>query len=162
MLLFLQTYWIQLVSSIIGTLGFCLFFNIKKDKLLFGLIGGIISIIVLFICNDLGMPLMIQNMIASVVATMYSEIIARIVKAPATVFIISSIIPLTPGGALYYTMSAFVDGNTKEFQQMAAKTGLVALGIALGIVIVSVFFYQIYHRDVRQKVNYQKFEKGKK
>lgn len=161
-LAFFRDHWIQLISTVVGTVGFCLYFNIKRDKLLYGLIGGIIAIVTLFICDDLGMPLLIQNMTASMFGTLYSEIIARVVKAPATVFIISSIIPLTPGGSLYYTMSAFVDGNTKEFQTTAAKTGIVALGIALGIVIVSVIFYQIYHRDVRQKVNYQKYVKENK
>ena len=159
---FLARYWVELLASICGSTGFCLFFHVKRDKLIFGVIGGIISIVVLFICDDFEMPIIIQNMIAAMAATLYSEIIARIVKAPATVFIISSIIPLTPGGSLYYTMSAVVDADAKAFETMGAKTGLTALGIALGIVLISVIFYQINHRDVKQKVNYQKYAKGEK
>lgn len=148
---FFSEYGIRLISTLFGATGFCLFFHVKKDKLLYGVIGSMFSIFALFICESLGLHLLLQNMVAAVIATLYSEIIARVVKAPATVFIISSIIPLTPGSALYYTMSAMVDGDTKTAEQMAKSTGTIALGIALGIVLVSVVFYQLTHRNVQQK-----------
>lgn len=154
---FIQRYWVELIASLCGTCGFCLFFNVKRDKLIYGLIGSLIAIITLCICDDIDLPILVQNMIAAMCATLYSEITARIVKAPATVFIISSIIPLTPGGSLYYTMSAVVDQDAMLFEYHGARTVLTALGIALGIVIISVIFYQINHRDVKQKVNYKNY-----
>lgn len=145
-------YGVMLITAIIGTAGFCMVFNIKKNKLFYGCIGGTISAIVYFFCLEMGFSTLIANMIPAIAATLYSELIARVVKAPATVFLIASVIPLTPGGSLYYTMSNLVEGNYEMARQMGIKTILVALGIAFGIVFVSVIFYKISHKGMRLKV----------
>lgn len=146
-------YGIMLISSIVGTLGFCLFFHIKKDKLLYGSIGGILSICIYFACCEYGMNSFFQNFFAAIVATLYAEIIARIAKAPSTVFLIPSVIPLTPGSLLYYTMQAVVDGNDALSKELGEETVMVALGIALGIVFISAIFYQFTHRNAQLKVS---------
>ena len=91
-----------IVSGAIGTLGFCLFFRIRRDKLIYGCIGGLLTSLFYCICSDLGMSILMRNLVPAIVGTLYAEIIARIVKAPATVFLIPAVIPLTPGGTLYY------------------------------------------------------------
>lgn len=150
---FIITYGKMLLASIIGTLGFCLLFKIKLNKLIYGCIGGTISICVYFITKETGLSIFFQNFFAAVVATLYAEIVARIVKAPSTVFLIPSVIPLTPGSLLYYTMQALVDGEEALSKKLGKDTGLVALGIALGIVVISAFFYQATHMDAKQKEN---------
>lgn len=152
----LGKYDVQIVTAVIGTAGFCLLYNIKKDKLIFGCIGGLISIVVYCICTELGVPVLIQNMIPAIAATLYAELIARVVKAPSTVFLIPSVIPLTPGGSLYYTMSAIVDGDVKEAEYMGQNILMIALGIAVGIVLVSVVFYKLTHRNMQLKVSFTK------
>lgn len=152
--IFFQEYAGLIFSSLVGSLGFCLVFHIKKNKLIYGCVGGLLSIIVYFICEEIGMTALVQNMIAAIVATLYAEVLARIVKAPSTVFLIPSIIPLIPGSLLYYTMRAVVDGDLQAAKQRGEETLLVALGIAVGIVLISVIFYQISHKDVQLKVSY--------
>lgn len=97
-----------------------------------------------------------RNLVPAIVGTLYAEIIARIVKAPATVFLIPAVIPLTPGGTLYYTMSAIVDGDMAKAQEQGGITLLVALGIAVGIVFISVIFYQLTNWNRRLKVTKNK------
>ena len=137
-----------IVSGAIGTLGFCLFFRIRRDKLIYGCIGGLLTSLFYCICSDLGMSILMRNLVPAIVGTLYAEIIARIVKAPATVFLIPAVIPLTPGGTLYYTMSAIVE--------QGGITLLVALGIAVGIVFISVIFYQLTNWNRRLKVTKNK------
>lgn len=146
-------YGIMLISSIVGTLGFCLFFHIKKDKLIYGSIGGIISICSYFACCEYGMDAFFQNLFPAIVATLYAEIVARIAKAPSTVFLIPAIIPLTPGSLLYYTMQAVVDGNDALSKELGEETVMVALGIAFGIVFISAIFYQFTHRNAQLKIS---------
>ena len=43
-------------------------------------------------------------LIASAMASVFAEILARIVKSPGTVLLMPMLIPLIPGGNLYYTM----------------------------------------------------------
>lgn len=148
----ISKYYIMILTAVIGTLGFGLVFNTKKDKLVYGCIGGLLAAVVYFICEEAGLSLLISNMFAAIVATLYAELIARVAKAPATVFLIPSVIPLTPGGSLYYTMSAIVDGDLQEARSMGERTVLISLGIAVGIVLVSVIFYQISHKGIQLKV----------
>ena len=57
------------------------------------------------LCNGLGSDIF-QCFIATVVVSIYSEILARKCKAPTTCFQIVSILPLVPGGGIYYTMES--------------------------------------------------------
>lgn len=148
---FLAKNYSLIISGAIGTLGFCLFFKIRRDKLIYGCIGGLLTSLFFCICSDLGLSVLMRNLIPTIVGTLYAEVIARIVKAPTTVFLIPAVIPLTPGGTLYYTMSAIVEGDMVKAQKQGEITLLVALGIAVGIVFISVIFYQLTNWNVRLK-----------
>ena len=69
-----------------------------------------------------------------------SELLARRMKTPVTTFLICALIPLVPGGGMYYTMLAIIQGNTMS----ALETGIHTLGcagaLALGIALTSAFF----------------------
>ncbi len=153
---FLTKNYSLIISGAIGTLGFCLFFRIRRDKLIYGCIGGLLTSLFFCICSDLGLSVLMRNLIPTIVGTLYAEVIARIVKAPATVFLIPAVIPLTPGGTLYYTMSAIVEGDMVKAQQQGEITLIVALGIAVGIVFISVIFYQLTNWNVRLKATKNK------
>lgn len=62
--------------------------------------------------------------IATVVISVYSEIMARVCKVPVTLFLTTAVLPLVPGGGMYYTMEYCVRGETSLF----AETGLHTLG----------------------------------
>ena len=146
----------MLITAMIGTLGFCLLFKIKRDKIIYGVIGGTISTVIYLICIQGGMDLFIQNFIPTVVATIYTEIIARVVKAPTTVFLFPAIIPLTPGGSLYYTMRAIVDGNMAEAKTVGKQTMVIALGIALGVLLVSLVFSRFSYKKEQPNTRFTK------
>ena len=82
------------------------------------------------------------------------------IKAPATVFLIPSIIPLVPGGRLYYTMRAIVDGDADSAKIYAMETIVIALGIAVGIVVISLVFYHISHKNIQYKVRFEPLRKN--
>ena len=44
--------------------------------------------------------------VVAILITIYSEIWARILKTPATTILMPTVIPLIPGGSLYYAMDA--------------------------------------------------------
>lgn len=151
---FLQKYFVMILTAAIGTVGYCLNINVKRNKIIYGCLGGMFSTFLYCVCEYAGLSLLMQNLIPAAVVTLCAEALARIVKAPATVFLIPAIIPLVPGGRLYYTMSAMVDGNTAEARIYARETILIALGIAVGIVIVSLLFYHVSHKRIQYKVRF--------
>ena len=56
-------------------------------------------------------------------------------------------------------MRAIVDGNEIKAKIFAKQTLVIALGIAVGIVIVSLVFYHISHKHIRYKERFAYFEK---
>lgn len=151
---FWLNYHTMIVTAVIGTLGYGMLINAKADKLVYGCIGGAICIIAYCICVEAGLSLLMQNLVPAAAATLYSELMARFVKAPATVFLLPSVIPLVPGGKLYYAMRAMVDGNDVEAGDLGVQTATIAVGLAIGIVLVSLIFYHTSHKRVQVRVRF--------
>jgi len=131
---------IQILAALAGSCGFALLYNHKKWNILFATLGGGLTWGVYLLCALFTEDVFVLNLISSLFAALYSEVMARIRKAPVTAFVMNSIIPLVPGGSLYYAMRYLIT----EQNDLAVSSGLDALlaagGIAVGIVIVSVIF----------------------
>lgn len=125
-----------IVGGFLGSLGFALLYNIRGKRLLGAALGGILCcalfcILGLFIESE---PII--YFIVSVVTSIYAEILSRVLKTPTTTFIITALIPLIPGGSLYYTMSSAFEGDFDLFLSNAISTLLLALALALGVCMV--------------------------
>ena len=134
---------IQIAASFIGSLGFAALYNLHGKKLWIAGVGGMI-------CwgSYLGFLNLIQNgfitnLLATVVATAYAEVMARVQKTPVTVYLISAIIPMVPGGTLYYTMNYAIAKEWDLFYRYGQKTLMIAAAMARGIMIASSLF-QMY------------------
>ena len=68
----------------------------------------------------------------------FSEIMARVTKAPVPVYMMPCVITLVPGSKLYETMFGIVTGDFATAATAGMSTLEIALGIAGGIVIASV------------------------
>lgn len=137
---------VRIVAAFIGVIGFSIFFNLKKERLLYAAVLGTFTD-TLYILGEKLFPenVFLYNMIPAFIGTFLSELSARWKKAPAVTFILPSIIILIPGGSFYYTMSYLVNGNNALFQKWGSRTILAALGIAVGIIVASFIFYEIIH-----------------
>ena len=74
---------------------------------------------------------------ATLAAALASELLARAVKAPVIMLLVPMLIPLIPGGDLYYMMSFLVRGQYEAFGQYAQRVLTEAGAIALGIICVA-------------------------
>lgn len=128
---------IQILCAGLGTLGFALFFQVRKQHLITASLGGALSWLCYLAVRENCAGVFLSSLVASAVICLWSEAMARVRKAPANVFLIPGIVPLLPGGALYYAMSGIVSGDLEQFVQKGKETALVAVGIAGGIVIGS-------------------------
>lgn len=127
--------------------------NIKKERLLYASVGGLITWCVYLGAHHAKPNILIVNMIADIFTTVYSEVLARIIKAPTTVLLFPGIIPLVLGGSLYYTMSYMIRGNNEMAKINGISTLKTASGIAAGIIIV---LSVVYHLN---QILYKKYGK---
>lgn len=127
----------KIFITFIASLGFALFFNVRRRHVLSATIGGVLTWLVFIIATDLIGGLFIPTLIASTFAAIYAETLAHIFHTPTAVFFIISVIPLIPGRGLYYTMSYAVRGDWAACSSYALSTFTYAAGIAVGICIVT-------------------------
>ena len=74
-----------------------------------------------------------QSFTASAVTAVWSEVLARVKKTPAQQYLIIGLIPLVPGGTLYYAMSALVRQDWGQAQLYGYRVSVFVLGIAAGV-----------------------------
>ncbi len=138
---------IQMISGMLGSLGFSLVFNVGKKHLLPAALGGFLAWGVYLLCMSFPvMGVLMSTVIASVICQIYAEILARVYKAPTTVFVIPAVVPLIPGGSLYNTMYAAVMEDWVQFRYYGVQTLWGTLGIAIGLSFVSGILYIAVNR----------------
>lgn len=137
---------IQLVTALIGSLGFCMMFRLRAGLLLPAAVGGFLCWGVYLFAGSYLEGIFLPSFLASAFAAMYAEILARKMKAPATLFLIPAVVPLVPGGGLYYTISYAVQGEVERSGMYGVQTLQFVLGIAGGMCIIWALFTTIRPR----------------
>ncbi len=83
---------------------------------------------------------------ASLFAALVSELLARICKMPAIVFIFPAIIPLVPGIGLYRSMLCLVRNDMSGFASAGTKTLMISGIIAVTVAVVNAIFRNIMRK----------------
>ncbi len=132
---------IQLLCAFLGTLGFSLLFGLRWRYVFLASLGGGLCWGLYLLCTSMGAGVFLANLVSAAFSALYAEILARVMKAPAPLFCIPTLIPLVPGSTLYYTMSCAVRGNMTDAASYGWETLQAGLAIAAGISLIwSVFF----------------------
>lgn len=120
-----------------AALGFAIMLNIQRRKAIFAGIGGGLSWFAyelgLMATNDFAVSLFIGSMAMG----LYSEVLARRLKSPATIFYIPGFVPLVPGSNAYYAVLAAVRGDNNEALTQFMNTLIYSAAIALGLTVAS-------------------------
>lgn len=121
-----------------GSMCFGVLFNVKGKNLFFSGLGGGLGWFSYELLSYLGLSNSSYALfIATIVMSVYSEIMARVLKQPVTIFVVSAMIPLVPGSGMYYTTFAAVTGDLAKCLTVGVKTFYDAGSIAIAIIFVS-------------------------
>ena len=129
--------FIQILTGYLGSFGFAVLYNIRGRKLLIASLGGLISWSVFLLLEPLFPSEALRYFFAAATITVYAEVFARIEKTPTTTFLVPAVIPLVPGGSLYYTMNYALNKQWSQFAHKAFYTLQLALCLAVGIIAVT-------------------------
>lgn len=137
---------IQCFSAFLGCLGFTFIFRIHKN-MRFALMGSLVGTMgwIIYLLTKPIHNQFIQTFIAMLCVSLISELLARIYKAPATIFVIVGCFPLVPGSGIYYTMLYAVQGLNDLFTESFLSTLGIGFSIALAILVSSTIL-QVYKR----------------
>ena len=129
--------WFEALACFIACCGFVILFNIHGLGRILCAIGGVIAWICYRIVVVQSGSDIFAYFVATVVVAFYSEIMARVRKAPAIPYLVISIFPLIPGAGVYYTMNYALHNNMQRFASQGFHTAAIAGVIAVGILLSS-------------------------
>lgn len=128
---------IQIITGFIGSLGFAVLFNVHGKKMLFAALGGFLSWSMFVVLGFLIESEPVRYFIVAASISIYAEVMARVLRTPTTTFIMTALIPLIPGGSLYYTMAYALESDLARFIEKGIYTLELALALALGVIVAA-------------------------
>jgi uncharacterized membrane protein YjjB (DUF3815 family) len=129
---------LEAIAAVIGTIAFSLLFGVPTRFYPYcGLIGGSGWIVYAALLKWVTTP--VAALVATIVVILLSRMFAVRKRCPVTIFLISGIFPLVPGAGVYWTAYYIV---TDELA-LAARTGFMALKVAVAIVLGIVFVFEL-------------------
>ena len=127
----------QFTWAALSILGFSIRVNLRGWKILLLALGGGLSWGLYLIFLHYSNSLLFSIFCSVILVCSYSEIVARLVKVPVSVFVTCVLIPLVPGSSLYYAMQGFISGDSALASQNTYKVLLISGTIAMAIAVVS-------------------------
>ena len=99
--------------------------------------GGLLSWFLFVIFSYFIKSEPVNYFVVSLLISFFAEVMARVMKTPTTTFITTSLVPLIPGGSLYYTMAYAFHQDGERFMTKGLSTLSLAAALALGIIIAT-------------------------
>lgn len=141
------------LAACLGSFGFSFLFRVDLKYIMWGVLGGALNWAAYLAVLAVTDGIFASALAGAIVATFYAELLAYIFRTPATVFLLPSLIPLVPGGSLYYTMSNLITKNYDVAAVKGMQTAEVMLGTSLGVVMASLVVYAVRHVVAQKKKN---------
>ncbi|MGB4589655.1 MAG: threonine/serine exporter family protein [Clostridiaceae bacterium] len=141
---------IGIVMSYFASLSFAFLFNLNRKTAFLTAFGGSIGWAFYILAIDLGADLPVAYFFGALALTLYSEIMARIMKTPVTSYVTPALIPLVPGGGLYQTMLKSISGDYNGAIKEGINTLMYSGALAIGILVVFTLIKTYY--SLRRKL----------
>lgn len=127
-------------------------YRVPRSLLLYGSLNAMLAWLAMYGFAGYGGNAIGANFCGGLMVGLVAELLARLLRKPATIFVIPGFIPLVPGREAFMTMRFFVEREYSQAVAMGAQTLFIAGAIAFGI-FVSVTVYRLI-------LTYQKKESG--
>lgn len=134
---------IQIVTSFVVSVTFAIVFKINKRHLINAGICGVLTYATYYAMESIISSLFWAAFISSVLAALFAETNARINKTPTIVMLMPGIVSIVPGGYLYRSVRDLICGQGELAIENLAAAGMIALGMAGGVVALSTVYDMI-------------------
>lgn len=137
--------YIEVVYAFFATFFFSIIFNLRGQKIFFSSFCGALGWYALLLAQNAKYSMTASFFIAAISITVFSELVAKELETPVTTTLIPGLIPLVPGGGIYYTMYYIVSNEFLAARAKGMETLSITVAISVGIFLVSTFF-QIFNK----------------
>ena len=133
------SYAVMMIRSLaagLGTIAFALMFRVRKRHFVDCGVLGTITWLAYMICIKIWNNEAIAVFVSGFAAVLASRVLAVLRRCPATVFLMTSLIPLLPGISLYRTIYYLLMGSAQISMHFGKLCFLTAFTIAVSIAVV--------------------------
>ncbi len=156
----LADYLYRIISCFIGTAAFTIFFGGSFKRLLPSSVNAMVTFAAYLVMEAFVKNVLVDILVATVVAAVISEVFARTIKAPAIIFFVPGVIIFVPGRSLYLSVSSLISQNWSEAMTNAGVMGNTLLGIVIGLIMITVLFNLVsptfHNKYMRKRVGNEK------
>lgn len=89
----------------------------------------------------------IASFLATLAAVLFSRVLTVKMKCPITIFLVPAIIPLVPGGGIYYTVYYIVMEQLSDALNKGIESVKIAFAIVIGIVCVVAIPREVFQKE---------------
>lgn len=129
---------VQLISCGVASMGFALLFQAAIRQSFYAGIGGTINCACYLLAKSFSGNEFAAVMAGAAFVAAYAYMMSRVHKAPATIFLTTSIMPVIPGATLFYMMHGFVQEDYGLAFKQTIALAQTCLAIAFGFMIVEI------------------------
>lgn len=152
-MLMLKVLAVFLISASIGIL-----YRIPRNLLVYASLVGVVAWLIMYYTMISGATVVLADFLGSIAVGVMAELLSRVLRKPATIFIIPGFIPLVPGGDAYTTMLYMVKGQYVDGVAMGMQTMLTGGAIAFGIFVSATTFRLLKNYNIERSL--QNVNKG--
>ena len=145
---------IQVIGAFVAASVLPIIFGIPKRHIIAdGIVGALGWLCYLLVSQK--MTVVMATLFASMLVALLSNILARVLKAPVTVFLIPGILSMVPGTSIYRVIHYMIQNDSDSTRYYLMETLQIAGMIVFAILIVETVFRVISNiAAVRLKKDY--------
>lgn len=131
---------IQILSAFSAVFMFTMILEIPKQYIPYTAASGAIGWWVYLTIQNRENSAMMAAFLSTLVVALLSHILARLKKAPVTVFLVSGTLPAVPGAAIYRSVYYLIHNESQLSTHYLIETLQIAGAIAMAIFIMDSLF----------------------
>ena len=131
---------IQSVGAFLAIFGFSLLVDMPRKYLVYAGITGGAGWLAYLVSMQVGTSQVAAAFFSSLAAALLSQVFARVLKAPVTIFLVAGILPTVPGASICRSIYFLIQGQTKWYNFYLIQTIQIAGAMAVAIFIVDSLF----------------------
>ena len=138
---------VQVAGSFMAVLSFGIVLDLPKKYLGWsGVTGGVCWLVYLLIREETG-SLIFAAFLSGLSVALLGHILARILRAPVSVFLIPGILPLVPGTSIYNCVYNIIRSSREQSTYYLIETMQIAGAIAMAVFLMDSMFKMIKNKD---------------
>ncbi len=127
----------EILFAFFSAAGFAVIFNIPRKSIFLAGLCGSTGWIIYYLLKGVYNSEVIATFFGALAVGLGGEILARVFKKPATLYIVPGMIVLVPGYSLYYAMLHVANRNYTAAAGTGSEAVFIAVSVACGLLMAT-------------------------